>query len=56
MFLFKTRYRKVYAQTLAGKTKKLSATAKRVVVSLLVAEAHDLTLQALEPTIFQKSP
>ena len=28
--------------------------AKRVAVSLLVAEAHDLTMQALKPTTFQK--
>ena len=44
MFLFKINYGKLYAQTLAGKTKKLRAGAKRVAFSLLGAEAHDLTL------------
>ena len=54
MFLFKTNYRKVYAQTAHGNIRKLSAGAKRIAVSLLVAEAHEITMKALEPTIFQK--
>ena len=53
MFLFKTNNRKVYAQTAHGNIRKLSAGAKRIAVSLLVAEAHELTMKALEPTIFQ---
>ena len=47
-------YRKVYAQTLFGKTKILSAGEKSVVVSLLVAQAHHLTMQALEHNTFEK--
>ena len=44
------KIRKGYAQTVHGKTRKLSAGAKRIAVLLLVAEAHELTMQALEPT------
>ena len=53
VLLFTTKYRGVYTQTFHGKTRKLRAGAKGIVASLLVAEAHELTMHTLEPTIFQ---
>ena len=44
----------MYAQAVHGKTRTMSAGAKRIAISLLVAEANELTMQALEPTIFEK--
>ena len=34
--------------------RKLTVGEKRVAVSIIVAEAHALTMRALEPTIFTK--
>ena len=47
MFVFEATHRKVYAQTVHGRSRRLIAGIKQIVVSLLVAEAHEQTMRAL---------
>ena len=43
-FRFKTHYKHQFALAMHGKKEKLTASAQRVAMSLLVAEAHHRTL------------
>ena len=52
--LFKTNYRRVYAQTVHGIRRKLRVGQKRGAVSIIVAEAHALTTRASESTILDQ--
>lgn len=51
---FKTNYRNVYARAMHGKDGKLTASEKRIAVTLFVGEAHEQTMKDIEPTLFEK--
>ena len=51
---FKMHYRAVYARTMHGRNGKLSASEKRTAAALFVGEAHEMTLNELAPTLFDK--